>query len=66
MCFHFSDATLLDWLKQQVRVMEGWREEMAMNPDLDIAAVQRLEAHYQWLTSEITRLEPASATKSAA
>jgi uncharacterized small protein (DUF1192 family) len=48
---------MLCWLKQQVRVLEAWREELACRSEIDIATVTRLERHYAWLTSEIMRLE---------
>jgi hypothetical protein len=48
---------MVRWLKQQVRVLEAWREELACRPEIEIAMVTRLERHYAWLTSEIMRLE---------
>lgn len=52
-----KDGVMVDWLKNQVRVIEAWREEVACRPELDISMVQRVEAHYQWLTREIASLE---------
>jgi uncharacterized small protein (DUF1192 family) len=52
-----DDAAMVCWLRQQVRVLEAWREELACRPDIEIAMVKRLERHYAWLTSEIMRLE---------
>ncbi|MEO0816842.1 MAG: hypothetical protein AAFX86_05985 [Pseudomonadota bacterium] len=57
MCVPLDRMSLLGWLKTQVRVVEAWREELARQPDIDLAQVQRLETHYQWLTSEISKLE---------
>jgi hypothetical protein len=48
---------MLDWLKSQVRVLEAWREDIAIRPHLDLEMVRRLEQHYQWLTKEIMDLE---------
>jgi hypothetical protein len=57
MCIPMDDTAMLCWLKQQVRVLEAWREELACRSEIDIATVTRLERHYAWLTSEIMRLE---------
>ncbi|MFT5774167.1 hypothetical protein [Hyphomonas sp.] len=57
MCIPMDDAAMLCWLRQQVRVLEAWREELACRPEIEIAMVTRLERHYAWLTSEIMRLE---------
>ncbi|MEL6567454.1 MAG: hypothetical protein AAFQ22_03475 [Pseudomonadota bacterium] len=57
MCVPLDRMSLLGWLKTQVRVVEAWREELARQPDIDLAQVHRLETHYQWLTSEISKLE---------
>lgn len=60
MCVPIDRMSLLGWLKTQVRVVEAWREDMARQPDIDLAQVQRLERHYQWLTGEIAKLEETS------
>ena len=57
MCFSVNDTVMLQWLRQQVRVVEAWRDELTRRPELDVATVQRLEQHYAWLTAEIYRLE---------
>ena len=57
MCIPMDDAAMLCWLRQQVRVLEAWREELACRPEIEIAMVTRLERHYAWLSSEIMRLE---------
>ncbi|WP_341197732.1 hypothetical protein [Hyphomonas chukchiensis] len=57
MCLPMDDVAMVCWLKQQVRVLEVWREELACRPEIEIAMVTRLERHYAWLTSEIMRLE---------
>ncbi|MBU1288927.1 MAG: hypothetical protein KJ871_14515 [Alphaproteobacteria bacterium] len=57
MCLPLDDVAMVCWLKQQVRVLEVWREELACRPEIEIAMVTRLERHYAWLTSEIMRLE---------
>ncbi|KCZ88288.1 hypothetical protein [Hyphomonas johnsonii] len=57
MCLPLDDTAMLCWLKQQVRVIEVWREELACRPEIEIAMVTRLERHYAWLTSEIMRLD---------
>ena len=57
MCIPMDDTAMLCWLRQQVRVLEAWREELACRPEIEIAMVTRLERHYAWLTSEIMRLE---------
>lgn len=58
MCLPLDDTAMVCWLKQQVRVLEAWREELAGRAEMDISAVIRLERHYQWLTSEVARLDP--------
>lgn len=58
MCLPLDDSAMICWLRTQVRVIEAWREELATRPELDIAAVMRLEEHYAWLTSEVARLDP--------
>ncbi|MEM9738840.1 MAG: hypothetical protein AAF829_03160 [Pseudomonadota bacterium] len=57
MCLPLDRLSLLGWLKTQVRVVEAWREDLARQPDIDLAQVQRIERHYQWLTGEIIKLE---------
>ena len=57
MCLPLDDVAMVCWLRQQVRVLEVWREELACRPEIEIAMVTRLERHYAWLTSEIMRLE---------
>lgn len=57
MCIPISDVAMIDWLKKQVQVVEAWREEIATRAEIDISEVERIERHYQWLTSEVSRLE---------
>jgi len=57
MCIPISDVAMIDWLKRQVQVVEAWREEIATRAEIDISEVERIERHYQWLTSEVSRLE---------
>ncbi len=57
MCLPMDDAMMICWLKTQVRVLEAWRENLAMDVDLDLEQIARLERHYQWLTAEILTLE---------
>ena len=52
-----SDNTMSAWLATQVRIIEAWREEVAMHVDIDLDMVNRLAQHYQWLTSEIAHLQ---------
>ncbi|MEL6729276.1 MAG: hypothetical protein AAFP81_12100 [Pseudomonadota bacterium] len=65
MCLPLDDIAMICWLKTQVRVIEAWREELASRPDIDIQALMRLETHYAWLTSEVTRLESPSSRQAA-
>ena len=57
MCLPLDDSAMVCWLKTQVRVVEAWREELASRPEIDIAALVRLERHYAWLTFEVGRLD---------
>ncbi|MEL6960446.1 MAG: hypothetical protein AAGL89_15995, partial [Pseudomonadota bacterium] len=57
MCLPLDDASMVCWLKTQVRVIEAWREELASRPDIDMEVVMRLEKHYAWLTAEVSDLE---------
>ncbi|MEO0449170.1 MAG: hypothetical protein AAFZ74_02485 [Pseudomonadota bacterium] len=57
MCYQFQNADMLIWLKNQVRVLEAWREDLASRAHLDLEMVRRLEHHYQWITKEIMDLE---------
>ena len=57
MCLPLDDASMTCWLRTQIRVLEAWREELAVRPEVDIQAVTRLEQHYAWLTSEVARLD---------
>ncbi|MEM7663077.1 MAG: hypothetical protein AAF292_12595 [Pseudomonadota bacterium] len=52
---------MLGWLHGQLRVLEAWREELVRRGDADIAALERLDRHQKWLSSEITRLEAEEA-----
>jgi len=65
MCLPVDDASMICWLKTQVRVIEAWREELASRPDLDIKVITRLERHYAWLTSEVSRLESPQSRQAA-
>ena len=65
MCLPIDDTAMICWLKTQVRVIEAWREELAMRPEIDIPTVTRLEQHYAWLTSEIDRLDSPSSRQAA-
>lgn len=65
MCLPLDDTAMICWLKSQVRVIEAWRETLATRPDLDIAAITRLERHYAWLTYEVARLEDPSSQQAA-
>lgn len=57
MCLPIDQSSLLCWLKTQVRVLEAWREDAAMDPEPDVETIGGLERHYAWLTGEIARLE---------
>ena len=57
LCMPIDDSAMLCWLKQQVRVLEAWREELACRPEIEISMVTRLERHYAWLSDEIYRLD---------
>ncbi|MEM7329196.1 MAG: hypothetical protein AAF437_10680 [Pseudomonadota bacterium] len=65
MCVPLDDTAMICWLKTQVRVIEAWREELAMRTELDVPALTRLETHYQWLSSEVSRLESPFASQAA-
>jgi len=60
MCLAITNNSMKAWLAMQVRVLEAWREEMAMRPDIDLNMVARLEQHYQWLTAELATLDGAA------
>lgn len=53
----FSDTAMINWLRTQVRILEAWREEVASRGQIDLPMIERLEAHYQWLTAEVAYLE---------
>lgn len=57
MCLHFTNTDMLDWLRTQIRMLEAWRESVALRPTIDMEMVSRLETHYQWLTAEVSKLE---------
>ena len=61
MCMPMDETAMTCWLKTQVRVLEVWRETLAMQPDVDLEAGRRLETHYHWLTGEVMRLETGAA-----
>ncbi len=65
MCLSISNPDMLNWLKTQIRVLEAWREDVAMRPELDLDMVTRLEHHYQWLTAEVSNLETLQAKRFA-
>lgn len=54
---NIADIRMIGWLRQQVRVVEAWREELASRPDIDLLAIARVENHYHWLCKEMYRLE---------
>lgn len=53
----WNTLPMIDWLKTQIRVLEAWRSDLASRPEIDISHLTDLEAHYQWLTAEVARLE---------
>lgn len=57
MCIPIPDRTMLDWLRNQSSVMAAWNDELLRRGETDLAAVERLERHQAWLTTEIARLE---------
>ena len=59
-----TNRSLGSWLKMQVRVLEAWREELAMHADIDMGTILRLERHYQWLTGEVAALERSADLRS--
>ncbi|MDJ0920918.1 MAG: hypothetical protein QNI84_07305 [Henriciella sp.] len=59
MCYPVHDSNMIEWLRTQVRVLEAWRESIALKPQIDIELLSRVEDHYQWLTREIQLLETA-------
>lgn len=63
MCYPIHDSSMIEWLRTQVRVLEAWRESIALKPKIDIEMLSRVEAHYQWLTREIDLLETTFAPK---
>ena len=65
MCLPLDDASMVCWLKTQVRVIEAWREELASRPDIDVEVVMRLEKHYAWLTAEVSDLEAPKSRQAA-
>ena len=50
------DAKII-WIRDQVRALEAWREDIARSSVIDISKLTELEAHYAWLTRELARLE---------
>lgn len=57
MCIPFGDDAMCCWLQTQLRVVEVWRDELAMRLDADPNALTRLEQHYDWLRYEVARLD---------
>ena len=57
MCLSITNRTMTDWLQNQIRMIEAWREALAMRADIDLSMVTRVERHYQWLTGELAALE---------
>lgn len=51
-----DEATLQSWLRSQLRGIVLWREEICSQPEIDLAAVRRLEQHQQWLQQELEQL----------
>ncbi|WP_155838233.1 hypothetical protein [Hyphomonas beringensis] len=58
MCLPMDDTAMLCWLKNQVTVLEAWREELTCRPETSISMITRLEKHRSWLREEISRLDP--------
>ncbi|MEL7129310.1 MAG: hypothetical protein AAGK23_07165 [Pseudomonadota bacterium] len=57
MCVPISDRTMLGWLRGQLRIVEAWQAELLRRGDADLETVTRLQTHFEWLTSEVGRLE---------
>lgn len=62
MCLPIDDAGMTCWLSSQLKVLDAWREELVLRPELEIAQVEALQRHRDWLASELERLETAQAT----
>lgn len=57
MCMPIDDFQMLCWLRGQLKVLSAWREELVCRNEQDLDAVARLDMHYDWLHSELSRLE---------
>ena len=55
-----TDNAMHCWLRQQVLVIEAWREELARQPQIDVQRIEAVERHYQWLTGELDALAHAA------
>lgn len=51
-----DDRSMLTWLRTQIRVMEAWREELAIRPEIDVDQAMKIETHLSWLSAEYDRL----------
>ena len=56
MCMPLDDVQMTCWLQSQLQIMTVWMDELATRPDGDLTALERLERHRQWLSSELDRL----------
>ena len=57
MCIPLDDASLSCWLFTQLRVLDAWCDELANEPDTDIARIEALERHRNWLADELARVD---------
>lgn len=57
MCLPITDHSMLGWLRNQRRVVAAWRSELLRRSETELEDMRRVQKHYDWLSTEITRLE---------
>ena len=57
MCGLYTNESAKDWLENQLAVLSCWTEDIALNPEADVALVECLETHRKWLQAELLILE---------
>jgi len=57
MCMPQDDVSYLCWIHRQLRIIDRWREQTAMQFEIDMCQVEEVENRRCWLEGELDRIE---------
>lgn len=56
MCGLVKKDSAFAWLQSQLFVLEGWVEDLSIDPSADDALLQCVQQHKAWLKAELSAL----------